>query len=103
MAALRRRSPPFFAASFNGSINLGAGALASMGKNDVLVAKLSNVGAVVWNRRYGDANDQNPGGVGVTLAGEPSLAGWAQGTIDFGTGPLTSAGGYDIFIASLSQ
>jgi hypothetical protein len=94
----------FLAGTLQGTVNLGAGPLTSAGgSEDVLVAKFTGEGTVIWNKRYGDSADQFANGVGLTTAGEPIISGWAKGTIDFGTGPLTSAGGWDGFIAKLSQ
>lgn len=30
------------------------------------------------------------------------MVGWTQGTVDFGNGPLKTAGQYDIFVAKLN-
>ena len=38
-------------------------------------------------------------GVAVDAVGNVSVIGWFDGTVDFGGGPLTSAGGSDIFLA----
>jgi hypothetical protein len=65
--------------------------------------KLANTGDVAWNKSYGDSSIHLPMGVGVTHAGEPILTGETQGTIDFGTGPLTSMGGWDGFVVKLSE
>jgi hypothetical protein len=39
----------------------------------------------------------------VTAAGDPILTGYANGTIDLGTGPLNTMGGWDGFVVKLSQ
>lgn len=63
------------------------------------VVKFSPMGAPLWSRCF-------PGGGGKTIAvdagGNVVVAGYFFGTSDFGGGALTSAGGYDIFIAKYS-
>ena len=44
----------------------------------------------------------SPGGVDVGPFGNVYVTGAFQGTIDLGSGPLTSAGGYDVFVASFT-
>jgi hypothetical protein len=90
------------AGKFDGSIDLGAGSLTSAGMGDVFLAKLTSAGVVLWNKRFGDATNQDPKGLSVTASGESILTGWAQGTIDFGTGSLTSAGEDDMFLAKFA-
>jgi hypothetical protein len=94
----------FVAVDFTGTIDLGAGTHTAAGTGtDIFIAKLTSKGAVVWNKSYGDGSNHFPAGLAVTHAGEPILTGPTQGTIDFGTGPLTSMGGWDGFVVKLSQ
>lgn len=60
-------------------------------------------GEVVWARIFGDENNQTPGGIAVDPEGNVIVAGLFRGTIDFGQGPLLSAGGADIFLAKLDR
>jgi hypothetical protein len=67
----------------------------------------SKEGAVVglhylWSKRFGDTGYQNATATAVDGAGNVLLTGNFVGTVDFGGGPLSSAGGYDIFVAKLS-
>ncbi|WP_437486252.1 SBBP repeat-containing protein [Sorangium sp. So ce1014] len=85
-----------------GTADLGGGPLGG-GANEVFVVKLDPAGNHLWSRSFTDSSDRwfersavdDDGGVLVTL---PS-----DGTVDFGSGPLTSAGGSDIFVARLDQ
>jgi len=93
----------FVAGTFQNTIDLGGGPLASEGSYDVVAANLGPGGEHRWSRRFGDALDQR--GVSIAAGGSPErvlLAGWFQGGIDFGGGVMDSAGGYDLFIASLA-
>lgn len=90
------------AGNFHGSIDLGAGPVTSAGMEDVFLAKLTSTGAVSWNKRFGDDKDQFATGIAVAASGECVITGWAQGTIDFGAGSLTSAGEHDLFLAKFA-
>lgn len=78
------------------SVDFGGGVLSSSGGMDAFVANLDSAGSHRWSRAYGAA-----GATAGTLscavgpAGEVHLSGVLSGTINFGTGPLTSAGAFD--------
>jgi hypothetical protein len=90
------------AGDFYGSIDFGGGPITSAGQGDVFVAKLSPSGAYLWDERFGDASNQQPYAVAVDAQDNIVLAGQFTGTLDFGGGPMTSAGLYDIFVAKLT-
>jgi hypothetical protein len=89
---------------FVGTVDFGGGSLASAGSNDIFLAKFSGVdGSHLWSKRFGDTGGDH--GLGVALDGSRDVlvTGLIQGTVDFGGGPLTSAGGFsDIFLAKFS-
>lgn len=58
---------------------------------------------ISWGARFGDKEQQVGAGVAVDAANNVILTGWFQGTVDFGGGPLTSAGDRDIFVAKLDD
>jgi hypothetical protein len=87
--------------AFEGSVDLGGGPLTSRGGTDVFVVKLSAHGDHLWSARFGDALDQAAAGVSVDGQGNIVIAGYFNGTIDFGGGPLVSAGRSDAFVARL--
>ncbi|APR84643.1 Hypothetical protein A7982_09992 [Minicystis rosea] len=89
--------------SFAGKIDFGGGALTSAGGTDVFVAKFDPDGNHLWSKRFGDAQAQSGKGVAVDPAGNVVIVGDAAGVIDFGGGALTTAGGNDVFVASLDQ
>lgn len=64
---------------------------------------LAAPGDHLWSKRFGGPNDQFAGSVAVDGTGNVLLTGAFAGTVDFGGGPLTSAGAYDIFVAKFDS
>ncbi|AUX38701.1 uncharacterized protein SOCE26_000790 [Sorangium cellulosum] len=58
-------------------------------------------GAPRWSARFGAAGNDVGYGVAADASGNLYVAGWFTGTVDFGAGPLVSAGGEDIFLIKL--
>jgi FlgD Ig-like domain len=85
---------------FLGSINFGGANLTSLGV-DVFVAKLDPGGAHLWSKRFGSTLSQSAQAVATDADGNVYLAGTFKNAIDFGGGPLTSAGEDDVFLAKL--
>jgi uncharacterized protein (AIM24 family) len=52
-----------------------------------------------WSQRFGNNVDQIGNCVAADALGNVVITGELNGTVDFGGGPLTSAGGADIFVA----
>jgi hypothetical protein len=84
---------------FNGTVDFGAGNLTSAGGADVFLVKLDETGAHVWSKRLGGTGTDVGYAVAADVAGSVYVAGGFEGTVNFGGGDLTSAGGADIFIA----
>ena len=57
----------------------------------------------LWSKRFGDGDDQHARSVAVDASGNVIVTGYFYGTIDFGGGALTSAGGGDIFVAKFDR
>ncbi len=89
------------ASQSRGTIDFGGGPLTNMDNNDVFVAKLDPAGNHLWSKRFGDAAQQYVEGVAVDAAGNVIITGSSNGTLDFGGGPITSAGFTDVFVAKL--
>ncbi|HVK64496.1 MAG TPA: hypothetical protein VM694_08480 [Polyangium sp.] len=87
------------AGAFGGTIDLGDGPLASTGSLDILLAKLTPKGEVVWAKRFGDAALQQANAVAVDKDGAIYVGGRVLGAVNFGNGVLTSAGTGDAFLA----
>lgn len=86
------------AGRMTGSADLGGGTMTSAGGNDVLMAKFNSGGTHTWSRRTGDSLEQWGRAVATDAANNVYVVGRFQGTVDFGTGVLTSMGGSDGYI-----
>jgi hypothetical protein len=91
------------AGALYGSADFGGGPVESAGGSDAFAVKLDADGNHLWSRRFGDAYDQIGYSVAADVAGNAVLTGTFGGLIDFDGGPLTSAGGGDVFVAKLDS
>ena len=87
--------------TFSGSVDFGGGTVTSAGGQDIFVASLDTTGGYVWAKRFGDASDQQGASIATGETGSIFITGAMMGSVDFGGGALTSAGGQDIFVANL--
>jgi cysteine-rich repeat protein len=87
---------------FYGSMNLGGDVLTSAGLRDLFVAKFSPVGAHLWSRSFGDAEQQYSNSAAVDGADNVVLFGEYGGTMNLGGDDLASAGQRDLFAAKLA-
>jgi hypothetical protein len=86
----------------DGSADFGGGLLTSAGSTDVFVTKFDGAtGDHAWSKIFGNALLQSGQAVAVDASGAVLLTGYFQGTVNFGGGVLTTAGGADIFLAKL--
>jgi hypothetical protein len=90
------------AGGFLGTVDFGGGQLvnAGEGSSDAFVAKFGSHGAHKWSKRFGDALAQDANSVTLTPQGRIAVVGSMAGTINFGGGPLMSAGQSDVFVAA---
>jgi hypothetical protein len=87
---------------FFDTVDFGGGPLTSAGNGDIFVAKYSaSDGSHLWSRRFGGTSFEEGSGVAVDANGDVVVTGRFHGTVDFGGGPLTSAGIADIFLLRL--
>jgi Beta-propeller repeat len=96
------------AGTFEGTVDFGSGPVAS---NDVLgafVEKLDNDGTPLWSETFVSSGSDGGNGLGVVAngvavdtAGDVFVVGDFVGSVDFGGGPLVSAGARDVFVAKL--
>jgi hypothetical protein len=94
--------------SVSNYVDFGNGVVSGTGgSNDAFVAMYAAAdGAHLWSRRFGDVGSETGYAVAVDGAGAVIVAGTFFGTVDFGTGPLTAAGGgtdQDVFVAKYSS
>lgn len=84
---------------FGGSLDFGCGPMSGPGLNPVFLVKLDPAGNCLWSKSAGGNQFQNANSVATDPAGNVFIAGEFGGAIDFGGGPLTSAGMNDIMLA----
>ena len=85
--------------SFSGTINLGSIALTSLGGFDSFIANYDPDGNVQWAIRGGGTNTAWSGKIALDASGNIFIAGYFDGTASFGSETITSAGGWDGFVA----
>ncbi|MDH3197034.1 MAG: T9SS type A sorting domain-containing protein [Candidatus Krumholzibacteria bacterium] len=88
---------------FTSTVDFGGGPLTSAGEHDIFVVKFDLSGNHLWSRRFGDTDQQICWGVATDPSGNVIVTGWFDSTVDFGGGPLTSAGGHDIYLAKFDS
>lgn len=90
------------AGQFQGTFDMAGTTLVSNGDYDIVVARLSSLGAVLGACRYGSDNSEAVGGVAVDPSnGEIFLTGEYQGTLDFGLGMMNGDGNGEMYYARL--
>ena len=88
---------------FWGSATFGATTLTGSGNFDVFVAKLDSNGNWLWAKQTGGTSFDFGYGIAVDANGSSYVTGFFMESATFGTTPLTSSGGYDIFVAKLGE
>jgi len=97
--------------AFNGNVDFGGGPITNVGGADIYLVKLSPAGLHLWSKGFGNAlsNAQAANGVAFDSAGNVLLTGQivalssAPYTIDFGGGPITGDGWYNVFLAKFGS
>jgi hypothetical protein len=85
---------------FYGTANFGTASLTSVnGTADAWLVKYSATGTPLWAKQIGGTGTDFGYGVAVDGSGNAILVGRMSGTVNLGGGSLTSAGGYDVFLA----
>jgi hypothetical protein len=72
------------------TIDVGTGPIKNAGLHDLLLTKWNTDGKVLWAKRYGDANDQLAMRLHPYPGGGVIGTGWFNGSMDFGSGFLSS-------------
>ncbi|NUP05037.1 MAG: hypothetical protein HOW73_03135 [Polyangiaceae bacterium] len=88
------------AGTFRGSLTIGDTTYTNADVNNGFIARLDGTGQVLGGSRLGDA--ALVAGLDETPDGDLIIGGYFNDTIDFGGGPLTSAGASDLFLARLT-
>lgn len=75
--------------------------LSSAGGNDVYVAAYQGDGSLVLLRRYGGTLTDSAQSIALINGVNPIVTGYFNGSVNFGGGPLVSAGSNDVFVMRL--
>lgn len=100
--AIAKAGGPLFSGEFEGSVDFGGGALASAGGFDAFVLEVDTAGTHLQSKRFGGLGDESALDLAVDHDGNVLLGGFTTGSVDFGTGPVTSAGGRDALAVKLT-
>ena len=89
---------------FMATTDFGGGPLTTSSTNDrdIFIAKYSANGANLWAKQFGSTGYDEGYGVAVDIVGNVIATGYFAGTVDFGTGPLLSAGIQDVYLIKLT-
>ena len=87
---------------FVNTLNFGGSSLTSAGNSDIFVAKYSPLGQHLWSQRFGSTGVDVGYGIAVDVNNDVLVTGYFSNTANFGGSSLTSAGGYDVFVAKYS-
>ncbi len=86
---------------FTDLVYFDSGPVLSQGPQDAFIAKYDLSGNHLWTRSFGGDGPASALAVDVDEANNIYVTGSYEGTIDFGSGPVTSAGDTDIFLVKL--
>lgn len=84
------------------TINLGGQPLSNVGNQDIFVVRYDANGNHIWSKAFGTTAFDEIGVLAVTPAGDVVFGADSQGSMNFGGGALTNAGGYDGYVVKLS-
>ncbi|WP_437954646.1 hypothetical protein WME76_24075 [Sorangium sp. So ce119] len=87
--------------SFSRSLPVGSQTLVGGRGVDAFVIKLDPAGNPLWARSFGSDGPDIGFGIATDASGDVIVTGSFWNTVDFGAGPLVSAGGPDIFVLRL--
>ncbi|UCF06866.1 MAG: hypothetical protein JSV33_07545 [bacterium] len=89
--------------TFHGTVDFGGGALINAGCEDIFLAMFDPNGSHLWSKSFGDVSDQRVSSIACDESGKVAVTGDFEGSVDFGGGPLASAGNSDIFLAQFDE
>jgi len=88
---------------FEDAIDFGGTPLASAGGQDLFVAQFTDQGMPVWSERFGGLGPDLVTGMALANDGTIVVVGTFTDLVDFGGGPLVSAGGRDLFVLQVAS
>jgi hypothetical protein len=89
------------AGRFGAPLQLGQQVLSYAGDQDIYLARLDGAGQILWARSFGGPGTDEIHDLRLQQNGDIVLLGAISESVDFGGGPLVSAGVRDIFLATL--
>lgn len=90
----------YISGSFSGtSISLCDTTLTASGSMNMYFAKLNAKGCLVWAKAFGTSSWNEAIDIITDASGNVYVTGHFSGTVNFGNGNVTSAGGSDVFVA----
>jgi hypothetical protein len=92
----------YLAGNFEGTVNFGGGNVASAGGRDIFLVKYNSAGTFQWVKTFGSTGDDALYQATNDGDGDVLIVGKFQGSVNFGGGALTSAGGDDAFLVKLA-
>jgi hypothetical protein len=84
-------------------MQFGTSTLTAVGSDDVFVMQLGPDGSPNWARSIGGENTEAAWSVTTTPSDDIIVIGEFRGTVNFGAGPIESAGNTDVFVVSLGK
>jgi hypothetical protein len=100
--ALTSRGHVVLGGYFTTLADLGGGPLRGGGNLDVVVARLNNDGSHLWSKAIGGSGADAAMARATDSQGSVTVGGYLQATVDAGSGPIKSAGGYDALMLRLA-
>lgn len=92
----------YIASRFNGSVTLAQGTShTSNGKVDVLVAKMTPDGKIIWSKAFGGNENDRPFAIAVTSTGDVVVGGLFESVVNFGGGNVNGGSGGAAFLLRL--
>ena len=95
----------YITGAFRGTTDFGGTTITSGGHRDIYVAKLDPTGAFEWVKTYGSTSNlaDRAFDIDIDSSSNVYITGYFQGTVNFGSGNITAAGGSDIFVLKLDS
>ena len=93
----------YITGSFQGTVDFGSGDITPSGFDDIFVLKVNPSGTFQWVSTFGGTSNDVGEDIAVDSSGNSYITGSFQGTVDFGGGNVTSAGGADIIVLKLNS
>ena len=87
----------------NGTFTLGTQSMTSAGGTDGFLVSVNPSGSAQWLRSFSGLGTQIPLGVATDASNNVIVSGAFQQSMDLGLGPLTSQGGFDIFLTKFDS